>query len=54
MGLGVGWEWVGSDLPPRGGVDGCGVHWFTDILGSVLLSVGLFYIYKGAILLYDR
>ena len=31
-----------------------GVHWFTDILGSVLLSVGLFYIYKGLILMYDR
>lgn len=24
-----------------------GVHWLTDIIGSVLLSVGLFYIYKG-------
>ncbi len=28
-----------------------GVHWFTDILGGVLLSGGLFYIYKGAVLL---
>ena len=24
-----------------------GVHWLTDIIGSVFLSVGLFYIYKG-------
>ena len=24
-----------------------GVHWLTDIIGSVLLSAGLFYIYKG-------
>lgn len=24
-----------------------GIHWLTDIIGSVLLSVGLFYIYKG-------
>jgi undecaprenyl-diphosphatase len=28
-----------------------GVHWFTDIIGSVLLSTGLFYIYKGIVLL---
>ncbi len=27
-----------------------GVHWLTDIIGSVLLSVGLFYIYKGIVL----
>lgn len=27
-----------------------GVHWLTDIVGSVLLSVGLFYIYKGIVL----
>ena len=25
-----------------------GVHWATDIIGSVLLSFGLFYLYKGA------
>ncbi len=25
-----------------------GVHWLTDIIGSVLLSVGLFYAYKSA------
>lgn len=28
-----------------------GVHWLTDIVGSVLLSVGLFCIYKAAVLL---
>lgn len=27
-----------------------GVHWFTDIIGSVLLSAGLFCIYKGAVM----
>lgn len=27
-----------------------GVHWITDIIGSVLLSAGLFYIYKGVVL----
>ena len=27
-----------------------GVHWLTDIIGSVPLSVGLFYIYKGIVL----
>ena len=26
-----------------------GVHWFTDIVGSVVLSAGLFNIYKGAV-----
>ena len=26
-----------------------GVHWATDIIGSVLLSFGLFYLYKGAV-----
>jgi len=30
----------------------CGVHWFTDVVGSVLLSTGLFAIYKGLVLLY--
>ena len=28
-----------------------GVHWFTDIAGSVLLSAGLYNIYKGIVLL---
>ena len=28
-----------------------GVHWLTDIVGSVFLSGGLFYIYKGTVLL---
>ncbi|MBR5262230.1 MAG: phosphatase PAP2 family protein [Clostridia bacterium] len=27
-----------------------GVHWLTDIIGSVLLSVGVFYVYKGVTL----
>lgn len=31
-----------------------GVHWFTDILGSVLLSFGLFYVYKGLVLLFSK
>lgn len=28
-----------------------GVHWFTDIVGSVLLSAGLFCIYKAVVML---
>ena len=28
-----------------------GVHWLSDIIGSVLLSAGLFYVYKSACLL---
>ena len=28
-----------------------GVHWFTDIVGSVFLSVGLFFIYKAFVLI---
>lgn len=28
-----------------------GVHWFTDIVGGILFSIGLFYIYKGVIIL---
>lgn len=31
-----------------------GVHWFTDIVGAVILSAGLFFIYKAAVLLFDR
>ena len=27
-----------------------GVHWLTDIVGSVVLSMGLFFIYKGVVL----
>lgn len=27
-----------------------GVHWFTDIVGSIMLSTGLFYIYKAVVL----
>ncbi len=27
-----------------------GVHWFTDIVGAILFSAGLFCIYKGAVL----
>ena len=26
-----------------------GVHWFTDIVGAVLLSIGLFYLYKAVV-----
>lgn len=29
----------------------CGVHWLTDIVGSVLLSAGLFYTYKGIVMM---
>ena len=31
-----------------------GVHWFTDIVGSIMLSAGLFYIYKAVVLLYYK
>jgi len=31
----------------------CGVHWLSDIVGSVLLSVGLFWTYKGIVLMKD-
>ena len=31
-----------------------GVHWFTDIVGSVLLSMGLFCIYKASVSLCEK
>ena len=31
-----------------------GVHWLTDIVGSVLLSIGLFYLYKGFVLKFSK
>lgn len=31
-----------------------GVHWLTDIVGSVMLSVGLFCIYKACVLFWDK
>lgn len=31
-----------------------GVHWLTDILGSIILSFGLFALYKGTVLLLEE
>lgn len=31
-----------------------GVHWLTDIIGSILLSIGLFLIYKAVVMLIDK
>lgn len=31
-----------------------GVHWLTDIIGSVLLSTGFYLIYKSSVLLFDK
>lgn len=31
-----------------------GVHWFTDILGSVLLGIGLFHVYKGFVSVFNK
>ena len=28
-----------------------GAHWFTDVVGSIMLSAGLFYVYKAVVLL---
>lgn len=30
-----------------------GVHWFTDIVGSILISAGLFFVYKGIVEMMD-
>ena len=32
----------------------CGVHWFTDILGGLVLSMGLFLLYKAAVRLFEE
>ena len=32
----------------------CGVHWITDIIGSILFSAGLFYIYQSMVLLCSK
>ena len=37
-----------------GGRSFSGVHWLTDIIGSVLLSAGLFYSYEKAVRHYDK
>ena len=31
-----------------------GVHWFTDIVGSIFLSMGLFYMYKAVVILLNK
>ena len=31
-----------------------GVHWFTDIIGSVMISAGMFYFYKVIVLYMDK
>ena len=31
-----------------------GVHWLTDIIGSVMLSAGLFCIYKAVVLRFNK
>ena len=31
-----------------------GVHWFTDIVGSVMLSIGLYNLYKAAVFMYQK
>ena len=32
----------------------CGVHWFTDILGGLVLSTGLFLLYKGVVRMFEE
>lgn len=32
----------------------CGVHWLTDIIGAVLLSTGLYILYRSCVLLTDQ
>lgn len=32
----------------------CGVHWFTDIVGAIFLSFGIYHIYKSVVLLCDK
>lgn len=32
----------------------CGVHWLTDIVGSVIISAGLFCLYQGAVYTVDK
>lgn len=31
-----------------------GVHWLTDIVGAIILSTGMFSLYKGAVLMNDK
>lgn len=31
-----------------------GVHWLTDIVGSVLFSIGLYFVYKSTVIIFDR
>lgn len=31
-----------------------GVHWLTDIIGSVILSTGLFLLYKGSVIVFEK
>ena len=31
-----------------------GVHWLTDIIGSILFSIGLYLIYKSIVMRFDK
>jgi len=31
-----------------------GVHWLTDIIGSVIFSFGLYFIYKSTVMIFDQ